>query len=477
MAEIVLSTLQFLRFGLQALAFRRIDPAHKALGPEIVILALLNLVLMACVGASKVDDDVVFSAYGVSAYLAAIALQIGLILLLGVRKRGVDLLSFVSILLAMDLMAMVPLAGATVLSLSPKALLTTQTVGLTWLVRQIAAVWIMARRTTTIRPCRFAWGIVAAGLAPMFILPTTPIVAGSAERPTTSLLQAGFHLISAHPTMRHTARFKPFNVEATFARQSQLIDVQLDNLAKSHPGRGEFYFIGMATYSEQDVFKREVASSRAIMDERFGTQGHSVLLQNHRDTTETLPLATAFNLERVLWRLAQVMDIDNDVLVLFITTHGAEGRLSVVMSGFLLDDLTPEQLADILTRTGIHNKVIILSACHAGSFVSALAGTDTLVMAAARTDRASFGCSNEREWIYFGDALFNHALRQTHSLIEGFENARALVGQWETDQHLSPASEPQVSVGASIAVKLNQIATRLDQGTTATVIENTLAPR
>jgi hypothetical protein len=175
-----------------------------------------------------------------------------------------------------------------------------------------------------------------------------------------------------------------------------------------------------------------------------------------------VPLAGATNLERVLWRLAQVMDPAKDVLVLYITTHGSEGLLSVTFPRFSLTDLRPDQLVAILNRTGIKNRVIILSACHSGSFVSALEGPDTLVMAAARSDRASFGCSNERDWTYFGDALFNHALRETHSFVDAFAKAVELVGQWERAQKLEPPSLPQISVGADIAPKLADIAKRLE---------------
>ncbi len=467
-------TFSVLRAAIRALLFRRTVIPVVA-GPELIVLALLNLVVMTCLGIAQSEDSgLIFSARGVSAYLAMIALEIGIILLTSPRNRGVDLAGLVAILLGMDAVAASLIVVASVtgdsvlgaLSVSPEVMLYSPGVaGMLWMLWQAGAVWLLALRATTIRPRRFAGSVVLASLVPAIILPSSPIVLGQPNGWSPGYLQSGLDLIKTKRTPPSQPRVKPLNPEAIFARQGQLLDAQLDALAPSRAGASQVYFVGMAPYAGQDMFKREITSAQAIMTERFATGRHSILLVNHRDTLTTLPLATAFNLERVLWRVAQVMDRDNDVLVLYITTHGAEGILSVEMSGLELDDITPSDLAELLARTGIRHKVIILSACHAGSFLPALAGPDTVVMAAARADRASFGCSNERDWTYFGDALFNHALRKTHSLTDGFTHARDLVSTWEREQKLTPASEPQISIGSNIAAKLDDLSRQLDQST------------
>jgi hypothetical protein len=107
-------------------------------------------------------------------------------------------------------------------------------------------------------------------------------------------------------------------------------------------------------------------------------------------------------------------------------------------------------LADILDRSEIRKLVVVISACHSGSFIDELEGPDRIVIAAAREDRTSFGCSNDRDWTYFGDAYFNHGLRQTSSFTEAFEIARDLIEKWENEQGLTP-SQPQISIGSSVA--------------------------
>jgi len=258
----------------------------------------------------------------------------------------------------------------------------------------------------------------------------------------------------------------PVDVEAAWDRQPDLVAKGLASLAPSRAGTPEVYFVGAALFSEQDVFRREVTSARRIMDQQFGTHGRSLLLINHRDTLHDVPLANATNLEKVLAGVGRVMDPDKDVLVLFLTTHGIKGLLSVYFPNFGFNDLTPDRLAKALNKSGIRNRVVILSACHSGSFIPALQNEQTLVLTAAHAEKTSFGCSNEREWTYFGDALFNRALRSTTSFPAAFRQATATVAQWEKAQKLTP-SEPQMALGTRIAGKLDAIQRRLATEATA----------
>jgi Peptidase C13 family len=144
---------------------------------------------------------------------------------------------------------------------------------------------------------------------------------------------------------------------------------------------------------------------------------------------------------------------ERDVLFLFLTSHGTEGMVSVMFPRFSLNDVTPANLRASLDKAGIKNRVLAISACHSGSFIPALADEHTLILTAARADRTSFGCSNENEWTYFGDAYFNHALKTETSFIDAFEVAKKLIAEWETRQKVTP-SEPQISIGSAIRDKL-----------------------
>jgi hypothetical protein len=397
------------------------------------------------------------TAVGFAVKIASYAVIAGWLWLIGAQRRTGDATGFIATVIStavwLNLIVLIVVAAsATGLSWEPAkpGLLHVASLFFVFFLLlgwTLSTVFVLGVRSSFGRSLRFGLGAafaVVLSAAVQFLEVATAIdVAG--------LLKGVESEEDGEPAPR-------INIERTFARQAELIDRQLDTLLPRRADRANLYFVGMAPYASQDVFKREITAVREIVDDRLATRGRSVLMVNHADSAGTLPLASATNLERTLYRLAQLMEPERDVLMLFITTHGTEGLLSVDFPGFPLDNLTPSSLKDILDRTGIKNRVLVISACHSGSFIPMLEGPDTLILAAARGDRASFGCSNERDWTYFGDALFNHALRETTSLTAAFERAKALVTEWETREKMSPPSEPQMSIGANIAAKLDRLA-------------------
>jgi len=242
----------------------------------------------------------------------------------------------------------------------------------------------------------------------------------------------------------------------TWQRQTELLDRTLKGLRPAVPGQPHLYFVGFAGYGPQEVFKREVLAVRKFFDARYGTEGRSIALVNHASTLAALPLASAGNLERTLQHLGKLMDPSRDVLFLFLTSHGEDGLFVVEMPRFDLKPLRPAQLKDMLKRSGIKNSVIVLSACHSGSFLPALADPTTLVIAAARADRSSFGCDDRRQWTYFGEAYFQRALRAEPSFVRAFELARELIARWEAQAKLEP-SLPQIGGGETLGPALAAI--------------------
>jgi Peptidase C13 family len=111
--------------------------------------------------------------------------------------------------------------------------------------------------------------------------------------------------------------------------------------------------------------------------------------------------------------------------------------------------LTPANLAEILDRTGVQHKVVIISACYSGVFIPRLADADTLVITAADANHASFGCEDRAKWTYFGNAFFNVALRKAVSLKDAFVLARSLVMKRELRQGFAP-SHPQMAGGGNV---------------------------
>lgn len=249
--------------------------------------------------------------------------------------------------------------------------------------------------------------------------------------------------------------------EELFHRQQRLLDEALAALAPQRPGVEDLYFLGVAPYSSEDVFVRETASVRKLFDERFGTAGRSIVLANSPDTLGHTPIATATNLRAVLERLGKVLDADEDMLFLFITTHGdARHELAFELPPLALHQLTPTALGRMLHASGIKWKVLVVSACFSGGYVEPLKDANTVVITAADARSTSFGCANGRDFTYFGHAYFNDALARTFSFVEAFEAAKRAVTEQERVEGLAPSS-PQIWIGSAIRDKLGALERRL----------------
>ncbi len=248
------------------------------------------------------------------------------------------------------------------------------------------------------------------------------------------------------PEHEHTG----VNVEATYYAQANLLRQSLHALSPQNPGNTDLYFIGFAAFAGQDVFKREIEQATAIFEQQFEGVGRSVSLINNHSTLASIPLASGHNLEKTIQALGEHIDPTEDIVVLFLSSHGGEdARLSVDLQNFSLNDLTAIELRQMFDSSAIKWRIIIVSACYSGSFIEALASPTSLVITAAASDRASFGCIHENEWTYFGEAYFNQALRRSNSFVEAFSRATQIVGRRELEEGKKP-SDPQISLGEEI---------------------------
>jgi len=191
-----------------------------------------------------------------------------------------------------------------------------------------------------------------------------------------------------------------------------------------------------------------------VLGERYDIGRRSVSLINDQRDLERAPLATVTGLRYALRGLASRMNLDRDVLILSISSHGSEDPAIVVANSELpLRDLTDEDLAEALRDSGIRWRVIIISACYAGGFLESLSDPQTIVITAAAADRTSFGCSNDSDLTYFGQAFYRDALPGARSMRDAFESAKAAIAARERREHVD-ASNPQAFFGGKMEAKL-----------------------
>ena len=204
---------------------------------------------------------------------------------------------------------------------------------------------------------------------------------------------------------------------------------------------------------------REMRSVKAIVDRMFDASRRSIALVSHPSTAAQYPIATATSLRRTLAHIGTRMNVDEDVLLLYVTAHGDEGfGLSASAPPLNLAPVNPTVLARALNDAGIKWRVLVISACYSGGFIEPLKDDNTLIVTAAAANRQSFGCASGNDWTYFGEAYFNQALAQAKSFIGAFPIAVQAVARREAAEKLSPPSEPQMFVGRAIAAKLGELA-------------------
>jgi hypothetical protein len=257
--------------------------------------------------------------------------------------------------------------------------------------------------------------------------------------------------------------------EDVFYLQPKLLEQQLGALQRGRPGIVDLYFVGVAGYAEQDVFMKEVHSVARLFAERFDTNGRSLMLINNPATVRETPVASPTSLRLALQRVGEVMDRDEDILFLFITSHGSKDhRTSFDFSPMHFTTLDPGRLKEMLDAADIRRRVVVVSTCYSGAFVDALKDDRTLVISASAPDRNSFGCSNEADFTFFGKAYFDEALRNTYSFVEAFDIAKETIAARERNVHYA-GSEPMMSAGAEIRVTLDRfVQSRLAGGARAT---------
>lgn len=244
------------------------------------------------------------------------------------------------------------------------------------------------------------------------------------------------------------------NIEDTYYLQNDLLALQAGSLSRQTPGVVDMFFLGFAGFADEDVFRNETLFVKDLMERSFTGKGKAMVLINNAETLSRYPVANRHNLEAALHIIAGRMDVQEDILFLFFTSHGSKDhRLSVQMPPLGLNDLTPTQIHNALLGAGIKWKVIIISSCYSGGFLDELKDPYTLLISAAAPDRNSFGCGHDGRFTYFGEALFDHALSQTVSFEEAFEIAAARIGRRERDEGHLP-SLPRMVAGEKIGEKL-----------------------
>ncbi len=259
-------------------------------------------------------------------------------------------------------------------------------------------------------------------------------------------------------------------VEVTGRAHDALVFAEADKvhaaealLEPERPGVADLYFVGAAGWAQQDVFVNEVRSARNLLDDRFDTKGRSMVLANGPLPPPGSPLAGSLTLRHALGAVGKRMNREEDVLFLFLTSHGSSEGLAVrppLDAAFGPETLAPAALRSMLDDSGAKWRVIVIAGCESGVFVDALRDDFTLITTASSSERVSYGCAMGNAYTDFGKAIFGEQLRHGRSFPAAFASAVQLVEARDQEAGRR-ASHPQMFEGAAIGAKLRELEARL----------------
>jgi Peptidase C13 family len=227
----------------------------------------------------------------------------------------------------------------------------------------------------------------------------------------------------------------------------------VERVTPSNGSTPAVFYVGFAGDGDQSIFKREALFAQSVFADHFGSGDRSIELINDVEDRDSYPLATVSGLTDALKLLAARMNPDEDVLVLTLTSHGSREGLAVANGMLPLLQLGPADLRQALDESGIKWRVLVISACYSGVFLEPLKTDTTLIATASDAEHTSFGCAEDRDLTYFGEAFLKDSVPTTPSLEAAFKKATDLIQHREAAEHLEH-SNPQLYVGPAIRQKL-----------------------
>lgn len=136
--------------------------------------------------------------------------------------------------------------------------------------------------------------------------------------------------------------------------------------------------------------------------------------------------------------------------LVYFTSHG-------VPEGIVMEEavLAPENFGAMINNScGTRPAVVVMSACYSGQFVPAAKGDNRVVITASRADRTSFGCGETNQYTFFDDCFL-----RAMPMADGFPRLGSLIKDCvafrEKDIGVDVPSEPQLSIGKSVAANFN----------------------
>lgn len=435
--------------ALQLMIFRQPRPGITGRPRDVIVAGLILFLVTLLAHRSFFPGTVDFSVWGFQAWLSIeVIWALAAVCLALLLRREAAIGSILVVLL-------MAIAVATAAIAMAYQLLAAQLTPPTMMLIYYAATYpppVVALATLTMQPRkRDGWRGMTIAVGAI----VATVLAG------TQLQQGYLFEMAYEQAEDDDARdWSPADPEIIYPQQAALLDQQVQDLTPQTPGQVDLYAVLGAGTPTQEVFQREITEMSSILATRFNAEGQILMLGSTTAAPTARPLMNRTNLAAGLQALAARMDVEEDIALIFLTSHGGPEQFSTRFPGLTWNDLTSTELAQALDDSGIRNAVVIIAACYSGSFVDDLEDPHRLILTAAAADRTSFGCSDSNTFSDWSAGLFDALNASDGDFRNAGVTAQTTAAAAEEAAGLRP-SLPQISEGTEIGAALDRLVAEL----------------
>lgn len=205
------------------------------------------------------------------------------------------------------------------------------------------------------------------------------------------------------------------------------------------------WYAGFGLHSDSIAYRSDVLLTQKRLQELFPDLIAYTFDNQKQEQQLQAPFASFGSFDHTIGQLASLMRKE-DVLVVLLTDHGNQGFVSVNIAGTGFGVVIADHVNTALRRIPAERQLIIVSACHSGSFIESLKHPKRVILTASAADKVSYGCQPLANNTFFIDALFADKIDGDSSLSQRLDQAKEKITARETELKFA-ASLPQVYVG------------------------------
>ncbi len=227
----------------------------------------------------------------------------------------------------------------------------------------------------------------------------------------------------------------------------QLLQAQQDaNRQKAQNLQGKrIWFAGFGLHSGSNAFRGDVLLTQKRLQELYPDL-ISYTFDNQKQTQQLLaPFASFASIDQTVSEISQQVR-DDDVVVILLSDHGHKHMISVEIADQKFGPVFSVHLQTALAPLKKTKTLLLLSACHSGSFIEQLKSPKRIIVTASSAENVSYGCQPLANNTFFIDAMFAQALDPDHTVQVLFDATKSRISRREFDEKLK-SSEPQIYIG------------------------------